>query len=241
MKKLFYIRKKSNYNLVNYILFAIILIAFIITLRLVFIHLLLLWTMRVQSKGVDIATYNGKPLQAEIIVDIDRLSESKLAFDRVLTLTLNQKPDILIFYGKTGENGKSQKKIESLIYIMDRFNVTPEKIFVVPDRSFYEYLLGSTNYLVYYVDFMKSLGVETAFEGYEHVADSITFVMASSVDRLEFLKDTLKGYVVIIADENGRMENAFYPDILITQNKWFDKKSLKILPAQKGILFLNLY
>ncbi len=212
-----------------------------------------LWTMKVVSKAYDISTLHSAhpsdslppmesftPIRVEIITDFDKLCVSKLAFDKILTLTIREKPDILIFFGRTGVSGKSQKKIASLFYTLERFQISPKRIFVVPDRKLYEYLLGSSSMLIYYVDYFKTFNAEVEFEGIEEITDSLRFIMASSKDRIEYLKDTLKGTVLILADTP---ENHVIPELFVVKKSpdYTRKIPSYIFVTPKGITFLNLY
>ncbi len=233
---------RKKYKFLDYVFLAIItIIALIISYILTF-QLIPLWTMKIRSRACNISTFtSSQPVRVEVITDFDRLCLSKPAFDKIITLTLKEKPDILIFFGRTGGNGKSQKKIASFFYLLERFQMRPERIFVVPDRRLYEYLLGSSSMLIYYVDFFKTFDAEVEFEGIEGIRDSLRFIMASSMDRIGYLKDTLKGTVIFLAD---KPKGLIIPELYIIKKKPDNLKTFSsriYFVAQRGITFLNLY
>ncbi|GEM_PF-5999785 len=243
---------RKKFHFIDYIFLVLVFLALLALSFFLWAQLIPYWTMRITTKAFDITTYEGhlnetpskKFLRVELITDFDKLSGSKLAFDRILTLTIKEKPDILIFLGKTGENGRSQKKILSMFYLLPGFQVNPERIFVIPDRAFYEYLIGNTKTLLYYVDFFKSLNAEVEFEGIGYVADSVKFIMASSRDRIEFLEGVKRGTLIFLSDDPEDKIYHVIPEVFITYKA--SKEIKKHLPpnliiTKKGVTFLNLY
>ncbi len=245
---------RKKFHFIDYIFLGFVFLALLALSFFLWSQLIPHWTMTIDTKAFDITTYEEhlsdstlrakKFLRVELITDFDKLSGSKLAFDRILTLTLKEKPDILIFLGKTGENGRSQKKLISMFYLLPRFQVSPERIFVIPARAFYEYLIGNTKTLLYYVDFFKSLDAEVEFEGIEYVADSVKFIMASSRDRIEFLEGVKRGTLIFLADDPKDKIHEVIPEVFITYKTSKDvKKHLppNLIIAKRGVTFLNLY
>ncbi len=237
-------KNKKKHHILDGIFLALVFLIIAALSFSLWTQLIPLWTMNITTKAYDITTFAGKPLRVEIITDFDKLAMSKLAFDKILTLTLREKPDIVVFLNRTGSNGRFQKKLQSMFYLLSRFQIEPDRIFIIPDRPLYESLIGNTRALIYYVDFFKTIEAEVEFEGIEHVADTITFIMASSRERIEFLKGNFQGTIVFLADEPGEKAYEVVPEIFITTKVPLEFKQHlppNLLVAKKGITFLNLY
>ena len=247
------LKSKSSFNFVNYLFVGIVFLLFIVLILFFAEQLIPLWTMQVKTTSCDISTYGKEhsslakkqnPLRVEIITDFDKLSESKLALRRMLMLTLKEKPYVVVFLGKVGEDGKSQKKFVHMFYFLKQFKTVPEKIFVVPKRDLYEELLENTEKLIYYIDFFHRYNATVEFEGIEPIRDSLSFIMSSSVERVEYLKGILPGKVLILADDPREKVEEVFPEIFIaTKEPKGIKKPIPpyFLVLKKGITFLNLY
>lgn len=249
------INNKKTFKLLDYVVLSLLTFIFITLFLFLWSQLVPLWTMNITSKSIDISTfrktrstrkYHSKtnPLRVEIITDFDKLCISKLTFNKILNLTIREEPNILVFMGKTGENGRVQNKLQNMFYLLSRFKIKFKRIFIIPDRDFYEQLLSSTKPLVYYVDFFKNMGAEVVFEGIEYIDDSLTFIMASSRDRIEFLKGTLAGTIIFLADDPKEKVNDIIAELFITtkmSSEFKHKPPSNLLIVKKGITFLNIY
>lgn len=259
MKKIRIPVSEKKYRVLNYIFLVFLFILTLLVSSFVTSQLIPLWTMKIKEKAYDITTLHSsysrnastyeniwrstlRPIRVEVITDFDRLCGSKLAFEKILTLTIKEKPDILIFFGRIGANGKTQRKISSFFYALKRFQVKPERIFVVPDKELYEYLLASSGILLYYVDFFRDFGAEVEFEGIEKIRDSLRFVLASSMERIDYLEGLLRGTVIFLAD---KPEGFVIPELFVIKERPEEKPWEAVqhifLVAEKGVLFLNLY